>query len=176
MTATMSGPGAASTAPALDNIRGRDAITMNDTRDDKRCPNCKQTKPRTEFGRRKSGHSRSHCKRCESAKFAESYHADKARSAESYRRSDLKRRYNITAEDYDTMLAAQGGVCMLCAAIECGAGRKYFCVDHNHDTGVVRGLLCNSCNRALGALRDDPDLVARALRYLLADGDIEVPS
>lgn len=139
----------------------------------KRCPKCGETKSRTEFGVRRNGHSRSACKPCESAQFAATYHRDKDKAALSYRRSHLKRRYGVTVEQYDALLIEQAGRCKLCGAEECGAGRKYLCVDHDHTTGAIRGLLCNSCNRALGALRDDPDLIDRAAEYVRRSGQID---
>ena len=66
------------------------------------------------------------------------YHASK-------RRHTL-RRYGITDEVYEQMLIAQGGVCAICKTDTPQGLRKYFCVDHNHVTGKVRGLLCQSCN------------------------------
>lgn len=63
------------------------------------------------------------------------------------RRAHLKHRYGITVEQYDEMLAAQGGHCALCPW-EPSDG-KVLAVDHDHETGRVRGLLCRGCNLAL---------------------------
>lgn len=60
------------------------------------------------------------------------------------------RRYGLVKGEYDTMLAAQGGVCALCGRNDNGG--KAFAVDHDHSTGRVRGLLCDLCNRGLGWL------------------------
>lgn len=64
----------------------------------------------------------------------------------------LKARYGITASDYDAMLAAQDGRCAICGTTEPEGRRGVFCVDHDHETGAVRGLLCWPCNRRLGVL------------------------
>src|SRR6476469_6189244 len=66
------------------------------------------------------------------------------------RKSHLKRTYGITFEEYDFMLDRQNGVCAICKGVH---GRR-LAVDHNHETGKVRGLLCGSCNAALFLLED----------------------
>ena len=67
----------------------------------------------------------------------------------------LKLRFNLTLEEYKSMLEAQGGVCKICSMTETTKKNnsdevRMLCVDHDHNTGQVRGLLCNNCNRALG--------------------------
>lgn len=82
-------------------------------------------------------------------------------------KSRLKRTYGLTLEDYDRMLAEQNGGCAICAtATPGGPGR--FHVDHCHNTGRVRGLLCCNCNRGIGALKDDPARLRLAIGYLEA--------
>ena len=76
----------------------------------------------------------------------------------------LRRKYGITQAEYDTMLAAQGGACAICGSIE---PKRILAVDHHHGTGAVRGLLCDSCNNGLGRFRDNPEVLARAIAYLL---------
>ena len=88
------------------------------------------------------------------------------RVAEINRRVDLKRKFGITLEQFDEMLEAQGGVCAICGSTPYNGYR--LAVDHDHDTGRVRGLLCASCNRGLGYLADDPVRLRRALEYLTA--------
>lgn len=82
----------------------------------------------------------------------------------------LRAMYGISAEEYDEMLAKQGGGCAICGAEDTyhQSGRRAdrLPVDHDHDTGVVRGILCSPCNRAIGFLKDDPELLERAARYL----------
>lgn len=60
---------------------------------------------------------------------------------------------------------AQGGVCAICRRNVPHRG-KYMCVDHCHATGVIRGILCANCNRAIGLLEDNPEFIRGALRYL----------
>lgn len=59
-------------------------------------------------------------------------------------------RYGITLADYDKMLLAQNGECAICGSNVAGHCNQCFAVDHSHDTGIVRGLLCIKCNARLG--------------------------
>ena len=70
----------------------------------------------------------------------------------------------MTKADYDALLAQQGGVCAICQGL-CSNGRR-LAVDHDHQTGQVRGLLCQRCNTALGLMRDRSELLLRAVTYL----------
>jgi hypothetical protein len=80
--------------------------------------------------------------------------------------------YGITAEQYDAMLAAQGGGCAICGE-QCTSGRR-LAVDHDHACcpgdktcgKCVRGLLCGPCNQGIGKLRDSPRLLIAAASYL----------
>ena len=67
-------------------------------------------------------------------------------------RSRIVRTYGITLEQYDQMLLDQNGLCAVCHEL-CRSGKK-LSIDHNHDSGVVRGLLCSGCNLALGSLME----------------------
>lgn len=88
-----------------------------------------------------------------------------------YRRQHLKRYYGLSPAQFEEMAKRQEGRCPLCdeAPRRCGGRRNALVVDHNHSTGRVRGLLCNSCNRALGWFGDDLERVRRAVEYLEAD-------
>lgn len=76
---------------------------------------------------------------------------------------ELRKKYGITLEQYEAMLESQGG-CAICTAQPAAGG--VLDVDHCHDTGRVRGLLCNPCNRAIGLLRHDMALIEKAVAYL----------
>lgn len=80
----------------------------------------------------------------------------------SARNSILKRSFGITADDYDALEIAQGGVCAICYQSD----NKRLAVDHCHETNTVRGLLCQSCNLSLGRMGDDPDRLRRAAAYI----------
>ncbi len=79
------------------------------------------------------------------------------------RNRGLKAKYGITIEQYDMMFAQQNGVCAVCATVQPG---RPLDVDHCHDTGVIRGLLCNPCNMALGLLKDDPLRIRSLEKYI----------
>lgn len=90
--------------------------------------------------------------------------AQKKKYAESegYRRRMILRRYGLTPEQYDAMLAEQDGRCAVC---RCTSSRRLH-VDHCHETGRVRGLLCFNCNSALGHAKDDTQRLQALIRYL----------
>lgn len=87
----------------------------------------------------------------------------KAKQKVFARKTNLKAKYGITLEQYDQMFNKQGGVCAIC-------GRppkiRRLAVDHDHKTGIVRGLLCFRCNYGLGFWKDDKQLLGAALTYL----------
>jgi hypothetical protein len=76
----------------------------------------------------------------------------------------LQRKYGITAEDYNYMLEQQQGGCAIC--FQGNPSGRRLAVDHNHDTGEVRGLLCGSCNVGLGNFGDNVDNLEAAIDYL----------
>lgn len=82
---------------------------------------------------------------------------------EYMRTSMLKRKYGLTPKDFDRMSKEQGGVCAVCKLVPGGKG---FYIDHNHETGRVRGLLCFTCNMALGLLKDSAIVARSAAEYL----------
>jgi Recombination endonuclease VII len=91
------------------------------------------------------------------------YYLRNQRKIEDARR--LKK-YGVTRAQYDAMLDAQGSGCAVCRAPRPGGGKEHFHVDHDHGTGVVRGLLCGACNTAIGLLRDDPAIADKVAAYL----------
>jgi hypothetical protein len=78
----------------------------------------------------------------------------------SDRKSHLKRKYGLTLDEFDELLASQGGVCPICGRPDPDN------VDHDHVTGRVRGILCWDCNIALGKFADDIDRFVAAAAYL----------
>jgi hypothetical protein len=88
----------------------------------------------------------------------------------STRKSHLKAKYGLTPEDYDRLLEDQGGGCAIGGKPPDGTALH---VDHCHETGRVRGLLCFSCNAGLGQFKHDPDLLEEALVYVAVHRRIE---
>lgn len=77
------------------------------------------------------------------------------------------RKYGLSREDRDAMLAAQGGLCAICGCEpnpNHRGGRLH--IDHCHATGTIRGLLCSNCNTLLGLADDDPARLMAAAKYL----------
>ena len=95
-----------------------------------------------------------------------SYHAYPEKEADTR----LRKLFGISLVEYRLMHEAQNGVCAICGKPEtrqCGKGKPNgLAVDHDHETGIVRGLLCGNCNMGLGLLGDGPELLRKALAYL----------
>ena len=85
----------------------------------------------------------------------------------------LNKLYGITLADYDNMLEEQEGMCGICKTETPGGSGSRFHVDHNHDTGEVRGLLCANCNLGLGKFKDSKDFLTKAIEYLDTNGSYE---
>ena len=90
-------------------------------------------------------------------------------SHRSERRSKWLKHYGITEEQYNEVLVKQGGKCAVCGEdnLDIRGNPSHLCVDHDHATGKIRGLLCKHCNIAAGNLRDSPERALRLAKYLL---------
>ena len=87
------------------------------------------------------------------------------------RKSNIKRLYGITDEIYEHMLKEQNGVCSICGNKETrknvySSQPARLAIDHNHETGEVRGLLCRACNHGIGNFKDSKDILLKAIEYL----------
>jgi hypothetical protein len=123
------------------------------------CSKCNQEKPDNFFHKKgDKGKLRVSCKTCDYAYTK----AAREKNPEDYLRIQLKK-YGLTVADFKELAESQGGSCKIC-----GVTPTYrLCVDHRHDTGKVRGLLCRTCNKAIGQLGDTPEGVKRAYDYLI---------
>lgn len=149
----------------------------------KKCNKCGETKALVEFFKDKGfsdGHS-SICKVCKKKatyewreKNKDVYNAGAKRWRDNNKDKEygheIKRRYGLTLEKYNEMLATQDYKCALCNKKhndKIKRGRLY--VDHCHAGGQVRSLLCGGCNSALGYFNDDIELMEKAIAYLRAN-------
>lgn len=133
-------------------------------RETKYCPDCRQELPASEFGRNSSAYDglTNYCK---------THHTERGRlniaknhgSGKAYR---LRYRHGISIEQYEQMLIAQNHKCAICKEYPKDNLKNPWHVDHDHKTGKVRGVLCHSCNTALGNFNDSVEILRRALEYL----------
>lgn len=83
---------------------------------------------------------------------------------------EREKNYGLTRHDFDEMLREQDHLCAICKRPERALNRsgesRQLSVDHCHETGYVRGLLCHACNIGIGSLGDSPELLCAALKYL----------
>ena len=145
------------------------------------CPKCKTVKPSSDFYKCSyTSYGLSvHCKACQAnyqrgnvkvKQYHQEYHQKekKAReksgsSKEYFRTRWLKHKYGLTIEQFEEMLKAQDSKCAICGEVQ---ESEKFHIDHNHDTGAVRALLCKGCNQGLGLFREDSRRLLEAVNYL----------
>ena len=160
---------------------------------EKACSKCGEIKPLGEFHKHKSqkdGHCRE-CKECTCARGREWYAANKGQKAakgkayyaankkriaakgkayyaanvERYTDRWLQKTYSVSLSEYNEMLGAQDNRCAICGEAS-GEFIRKLAVDHDHETGQIRGLLCGRCNPGLGYFMHDPELLKQAIGYL----------
>lgn len=126
----------------------------------RQCTKCGLEKDPREFHKKKrsrDGFSRT-CKSCDYKVILKS----RNKNPRTHTNYWLSQKYGITIEDFETLLKEQNSKCAICGVIP---GYR-LCVDHRHDTGKIRGLLCRTCNKAIGQLGDTPEGVLKAYKYL----------
>lgn len=87
------------------------------------------------------------------------------KSAAVRKKAQLKRDYNLTIEEHNNMLIQQDYTCAICGTHQNDL-RQNLCIDHNHTTGKIRGLLCHQCNLVLGNALDNIGVLENAIQYL----------
>ena len=139
----------------------------------KQCSICGRFKPLSEFhvDKGQSSGLACACKECRKTQRRTRYDksGERERVAHSYedvvRGERYQRKYGITIGDYEALLSDQDNKCAICGITQKETGKRLF-VDHDHDTGNVRGLLCSHCNTGLGMFRDSPEILIEAISYL----------
>lgn len=127
------------------------------------CTMCNEDKPFDQFHKHKLGRNGldSVCRPCRSVRSKERRKDPSVREREH--RQKVERTFKMSRGFYDQMLASQGGVCAICGM---PPTKERLHVDHCHNTGSVRGLLCYSCNAGLGSFKDAASLLEAAIGYL----------
>lgn len=134
----------------------------------KTCAGCGVTKAPGEFNKHKKSRDglQYSCRQCT----RESHAKYRSENPDLMKNAQLRAKYGITLAEYHQLLSDQGGVCWICKdppESRRNRGHQHLSVDHNHSTGVVRGLLCHVCNQMLGLIeRDGRDHLLSMDRYL----------
>jgi hypothetical protein len=155
----------------------------------KRCGHCKEVKPLSGFYK-----NQCRCKQCDAYKHSQYMKTDagkkcKKEISRKYEQNNklvcserkrnytkkhpdetksyfLTKNYGITLGKYNLMLFTQNGLCAICRNLSKDKRKKYLCVDHDHQTGKNRGLLCSKCNIGVGQFNDSAENLRRAAEYL----------
>lgn len=132
---------------------------MRTKRNRKRATHCRRghefTPENTYVRTRGDGRVTHECVKCKAARRALRKPYD--------RKQYLTVKYGITNQDYSILLNNQNGVCAICGE---DPGDRRLSIDHDHQTGRIRGLLCRNCNSGIGLLKDNAQILARASHYL----------
>jgi len=148
----------------------------------KNCTLCKKTKELSEFNKNRS-HSTgldSWCRPCKSSYYSDWQKRNRKLCSEKQKRwrhsnplktknKQLRESFGISLEIYNNLLKSQGGVCAICGAKESSTHNgkiRHLSVDHCHESGTIRGLLCNGCNVSIGRMNDNPFRLIAAAEYL----------
>ena len=140
---------------------------ITDVLEVKACRRCREQKPLSMFGALESSTDglRGVCKSCRNEQTKRRYEEN----PELSRWRIVRHRYGIEKSDYLELLETQNGVCAICGSegtVRKGKGERYpLHIDHDHETGEIRGLLCYRCNNGIGLL-SEPDALRAAADYL----------
>jgi hypothetical protein len=173
----------------VDAVKYDTIVSMITTTTTKECTLCKETKQLTDFGtKKKTGKPNSWCKSCVNLRSKEHYRKKNpaAKDMSTYdlrygkrddpnymRKYNWIKNYNLTEERIEEILGRQDNQCWICESVF--DDDNIFSVDHDHSCcpgtkscgECVRGFLCVDCNTGLGKLKDDPEIVRRAIHYLV---------
>ena len=137
----------------------------------KHCNRCEIDLPRESFYKLKNGNGHrlsAYCRKCSTQYKVEwkAKNPDKAKLIN--KKTTLKNRYGISLEKFEEMLSLQNNACAICSKTISEPGDSY--VDHCHNTGKIRKILCINCNSGLGQFKDSPEILKKAYEYLLTNG------
>jgi Recombination endonuclease VII len=129
------------------------------------CADCGQRKSASEFSKfsRSSDGLYSYCKFCRKVRRRKYENTPEQR--QKARERAIRRRYSIEPEDHRLLLRRSSGRCDVCREL-LADNTKFIHVDHDHETGRIRGILCHGCNAGIGHFREDPTFLRAAIKYL----------
>ena len=131
----------------------------------KKCGRCKEELPLTSFYLFKTGKYSSYCKKCKVVYNSENDKKFPDRVAKARRKTKLKANYGITEEEFNRQFEYQYGSCAIC-----DVKLEDTHIDHCHDTGELRGILCPACNKGLGHFKDNLQILLNAVEYIRTNG------
>lgn len=150
--------------PGPAEIGVRHETTWAENSESATCWSCGTTKDADEFYLN-SGLRQGRCKECVKAQLQAWRKANPDLYRERMVGYQLRFNFGISRDQYAALLAAQGGTCAICGQPP-EPGERRFHVDHDHETGAVRGILCGWCNTSLGLFGEDALVLSRAAAYL----------
>lgn len=130
------------------------------------CKDCRNIRNKDFLAKKLQEDPEFHTKRNLKYKQLRSDYYSKPEKRLKQRNKELIKSFNISLEEYDDMLERQNNLCAICRKPQNSTRNLSFAVDHCHNTGKVRGLLCDWCNRALGLFQDDVNVLKSAIKYL----------
>jgi hypothetical protein len=135
-----------------------------------KCVKCAEEKPRDAFSpdKNKANGLASWCRCCKNTRLRERWKAGEINHVSRWQ-SRIKHRYGLSKEGFDNLWAANDGRCHICTT-QLTVEHSGYAIDHNHETGEVRGLLCPTCNSGLGHFKDSVGVLEAAIEYLKAKG------
>ena len=137
------------------------------------CKQCGEEKPLSEMEKCKKSKdgTRKTCMVCKRKRYFKSRSNNVERQKQNQRKSHLMNRYKITLEEYDAMVIKQDNKCGICGREgNSHSNTRHLDVDHCHNTGLIRGLLCNRCNQSMGKVKDNPELLMLMYKWLTQGG------
>lgn len=151
----------------------------------KACTKCKNDVPLNGYYKNKNNKDGLDysCKSCRKSSFSK-YHSDNLESRKEYQQkwrdsnkekikeSFIKYRYKVTIEEVNSIFENQGMCCAICGTDT--PTKKGWCIDHCHNTGLVRGVLCSKCNTAIGLLDENIDTMTSAIEYIIKHNNISI--
>jgi hypothetical protein len=159
------------------SCNGRHRSTLSVSNWLKSCRTCKKSKPINAFPTYPNGQYKRQCKVCVSKDGCTRQHEKRSVTKTKVFNKNywIRHKYGIELEDYEEIRLVQNNLCAICGKAETSIHKRYghskvrqLCIDHDHDTGKIRGLLCQRCNQGLGLFQENIDNLNKAVEYLRA--------